>query len=155
MTLLLIALFFITIIQNASFTLVSRARNSGSYIYNAIASVFSNGIWFIVVQQVVAKPNDIRTGIAYVLGATIGSVLMQWVAIKFLEKKKPVTLQSPTVGRIVLFHTTDGEFKPAIIEKVWNATMVDVRIFDAGLNRKTSVIEGPMVSQWSWPKISK
>jgi hypothetical protein len=85
----LILLFCITIVQNASFTLVSRARNSGSYTYNAFASIFSNGIWFVVVQQVVAKPNDVWTGVSYVAGATIGSVLMQWVAINYLEKKKP------------------------------------------------------------------
>ena len=33
--------------QNASFTTVSRARNSGSYSYHAIAAVFSNGVWFL------------------------------------------------------------------------------------------------------------
>ncbi len=33
------------LIQNASFTFVSRARNSGSYSLHAIAAVCSNGIW--------------------------------------------------------------------------------------------------------------
>jgi hypothetical protein len=83
-----LALFFLTILQNASFTLVSRARNSGSYWYNAGASVFSNGIWVFVVQKVVSRPNDLVNAAVYVVGATIGSVLMQWVAIRFLEKKK-------------------------------------------------------------------
>lgn len=87
-SLALVLLFCLTIVQNASFTLVSRARNSGSYLYNALASVFSNGIWLFVVQMVVAKPNDIPTAITYIIAATIGSVLMQYVAIKFLEKKK-------------------------------------------------------------------
>lgn len=84
----LLILFAFTIIQNASFTLVSRARNSGNLWYNGIASIFSNGIWFIVVNQVVSKPNDVATGVTYVIAATIGSVLMQWIAIRFLEKKK-------------------------------------------------------------------
>ena len=35
------------VLQNASFTIVSRARNSGSDWYHAIAAVFSNGIWFL------------------------------------------------------------------------------------------------------------
>lgn len=34
------------IIQNMSFTLVSRARNSGSIKFHAVASVGSNGVWF-------------------------------------------------------------------------------------------------------------
>ncbi len=38
--------FILLIVQNAAFTLVSRARNSGSYSYHALAAVFSNGIWF-------------------------------------------------------------------------------------------------------------
>jgi hypothetical protein len=35
------------IAQNASFTWVSRARNSGSDWYHATAAVFSNGVWFV------------------------------------------------------------------------------------------------------------
>lgn len=108
----LILLFALTILQNGSFTLVSRARNSGSYWYNAGASVLSNGIWLIVVQQVVSKPNDIATGIAYVTGAVIGSVLMQWVAIRFLEKKKPKKPQA-LVNAIPSYEWKDRpDYKP-------------------------------------------
>lgn len=35
------------LIQNASFTWVSRARNSRSLSYHALASVASNGVWFL------------------------------------------------------------------------------------------------------------
>lgn len=34
------------LVQNASFTWVSRARNSANVMYHGIAAVFSNGIWF-------------------------------------------------------------------------------------------------------------
>lgn len=34
------------VLQNATFTWVSRARNSGSDGYHALAAVFSNAIWF-------------------------------------------------------------------------------------------------------------
>jgi hypothetical protein len=81
-------LFVITIAQNASFTLVSRARNSGSLLYNGIASVFSNGIWYFVFRQIQAMPNDAPTAIVYIAASAIGSVLMQWVAIKYFERKK-------------------------------------------------------------------
>ncbi len=157
MIIALIILFCLTILQNASFTLVSRARNSGSYLYNALASVGSNGIWFVVVQQVIAKPNDLATGITYVIGATIGSVLMQWVAIRFLEKKKPVVVkeQVPTIGRIVTFLDHDAEAWPALISKVWDNKCVDVFILGKSLERRTSVLKGDLINQWSWPKIVK
>jgi hypothetical protein len=84
----LLILFLLTILQNASFTLVSRARNSGSLKYNLVASVLSNGIWYLVIQKIITNPNSTLTGVVYVIGATIGSVLMQWVAMKYFEKRQ-------------------------------------------------------------------
>jgi len=81
-------LFGLTILQNASFTLVSRARNSGSVWYNGGASVLSNGIWLLVISKIVTNLDSAGMMVTYVAGATIGSVLMQWVAIRFLEKKR-------------------------------------------------------------------
>lgn len=37
----------ILMIQNFAFTFVSRARNSGSLRRHMIASMFSNGVWFV------------------------------------------------------------------------------------------------------------
>lgn len=79
-------LFLVTILQNASFTLVSRARNSNSLIFHAVASVFSNGIWFIVVNIVVTKENPILTGIVYTIAAVTGSILMHYLSMNFIEK---------------------------------------------------------------------
>lgn len=80
-------LFLVTILQNASFTLVSRARNSDSLIFHAIASIFSNGIWFIVVRQVTkTDPNTWLLGIVYVAGTVTGSVLMHYLSMNFIEK---------------------------------------------------------------------
>lgn len=80
-------LFLITILQNASFTLVSRARNSKSMIFHAFSAVLSNGIWFIVVRKVTAEdPNTWLLGITYVLGTVTGSVLMHYVSMNFIEK---------------------------------------------------------------------
>ena len=84
----MIILFLITILQNASFTLVSRARNSGSLLYNGFASIFSNGIWYFVFRKLQNSPDDIWSAVTYISAATIGSVLMQWMAIKYFEKKK-------------------------------------------------------------------
>lgn len=78
----------LTILQNASFTLVSRARNSKSITYHAGASILSNGIWLIVIRQVVLNLNTWYLMITYLVGSVIGSVLMHWFAMKYIEKNK-------------------------------------------------------------------
>ena len=81
-----------TILQNASFTLVSRARNSDSILFHGLAAVLSNGIWFIVVNQVVKKDaNTVLLGVTYTVAAVIGSILMHYISMKYFEvwfKKK-------------------------------------------------------------------
>jgi hypothetical protein len=86
------------IVQNASFTLVSRARNSGSYAFHAAAAVGSNGIWFasqfILIDSIVtlAKTGTlweaIGTGVFYTTFTIIGSVGMHWVSATYIEKGK-------------------------------------------------------------------
>jgi len=92
----LIAWFFLLMIQNAAFTWVSRARNSGSYGYHAIAAVFSNGVWFwsqFLLIGMVAKPGmplskAALLGCVYVAGTVSGSVAMHYASINWLEKGK-------------------------------------------------------------------
>lgn len=81
-------MFSIVVLQNAAFTWVSRARNSKSYSYHALAATFSNGIWLLVIRQVVVNFDNIPIQIAYLIGAVTGSVLMHWISITFLEKGK-------------------------------------------------------------------
>jgi hypothetical protein len=88
----------ILIAQNAAFTWVSRARNSGSVSYHATASVFSNAIWFvsnlILVDSIVtvARSADvfavIQLGLFYTACTVIGSVLMHWFSVRYLETGK-------------------------------------------------------------------
>lgn len=89
----LFAWFLLLIVQNGAFTWLSRARNSGSYGYHALAAVFSNGVWFasqFVMIGMVTKPGmplaeALNLGAIYVAGTVIGSVLMHWVAVNWLE----------------------------------------------------------------------
>lgn len=84
--------------QNASFTAVSRARNSGSLLYNAIASVGSNGLWWIgqavvitlVADAIAAKDtvSVVVNGIFYTIMTVVGSVSMQHFLMKKVEKGK-------------------------------------------------------------------
>lgn len=82
--------------QNASSTWVSRARNSGSYAYHAVASVASNGVWILSMYFVVDKIHDAKgdpwrmlvIGMFYTLFTVTGSVTMHWLSINYLEKGK-------------------------------------------------------------------
>ena len=76
--------------------MVSRARNSGSLTYHAIAAVFSNGIWFvsqfILVDSVmgIIKNSDwtyaVFIGIFYTFFTIIGSISSHIVLMKWVEK---------------------------------------------------------------------
>lgn len=77
----------LVILQNASFTLVSRARNSKSLIYHGTASVLSNGVWLLVIKQVVHSFDKPHLMITYLVGSVIGSVGMHHIAMKYFEKK--------------------------------------------------------------------
>jgi len=89
------------VIQNASFTTVSRARNSGSYWYHFIASWFSNGIWFAqmffvfnvmdTVREAVGSGGimfGIKAGIFYTIFTAVGSVSTHYVLRTYVEKGK-------------------------------------------------------------------
>jgi hypothetical protein len=87
-----LVLFLITILQNASFTLVSRARNSDSIMFHGMAAIASNGIWFIVVNKVVKSTDSLIAGIVYTIAAVTGSISMHYISMKYFEtwfKKKP------------------------------------------------------------------
>ena len=78
----------LVILQNACFTLVSRARNSKSLAYHTIASVLSNGIWLLVIREVVVNLGNWILMVTYLVGAVIGSISMHYIAMKYFEKKK-------------------------------------------------------------------
>jgi hypothetical protein len=77
----------LVILQNASFTLVSRARNSKSLLYHGIASVLSNGVWLLVIRQVVTNFDKPIMMWTYLIGSVIGSLGMHHIAMKYFEKK--------------------------------------------------------------------
>ena len=84
------------LLQNASFTWVSRARNSGNVKYHAVAAIGSNGIWFLnqfIVVDVITKAiksSDlwlaVSSGLWYTLWTVVGSITMHWFLMKHVEK---------------------------------------------------------------------
>lgn len=89
---------FLLLLQNAAFTWVSRARNSGSVAYNGIASVFSNGIWFIGQMFIVdvflyaKRTGDLSlilpSALFYTAFTTLGSMGSQYVLMHWIERGK-------------------------------------------------------------------
>lgn len=86
------------LVQNASFTFVSRARNSGSYTLHAVAAVASNGVWIasqfislaIIIDVIKSGSLSAKIGVIlfYTFFTVIGSIAMHWVGINWIEKGK-------------------------------------------------------------------
>jgi hypothetical protein len=86
------------VVQNASFTWVSRARNSGSDWYHAFAAVFSNGVWFAaffftfegitLIREAGDTGLAVTLGLIYVIATVTGSVSSGMFLRKFVEKGK-------------------------------------------------------------------
>lgn len=96
----LIAWAALLVAQNAAFTLVSRARNSKSIMYHALASLPSNGVWFLSqfflfgqMMDAFAKKDLSRVlllGIWYTMWTMVGSIGMHYIALHKLEKGRNV-----------------------------------------------------------------
>lgn len=70
----------------------------------------------------------------------------------------------PTIGRIVIYNTTQADRDeardrsynqhnqlPAVVVVAWNATAVNLRVFNDGITDlwKTSVVQGDSEGQWN------
>ena len=86
------------VVQNFSFTMVSRARNSGSLGYHTLAAIFSNGVWivsqFFLLDSVMSilKRGDwaeaVFVGTFYTLWTVVGSVSSHYVLMRWVETGK-------------------------------------------------------------------
>ena len=72
---IMITILVLSFVQNVAFTLVSRARNRNHAGFHATASVFSNGIWFLTMQQLVVAELTTWLLVPYVVGTVTGSLL--------------------------------------------------------------------------------
>jgi hypothetical protein len=81
----IITLLVLSFIQSVSFSLVSRSRNRNNIPYHIIASVFSNGVWFLTFKVLVVNNMDIVLFIPYCIGTVTGSVLGVKISM-YIEK---------------------------------------------------------------------
>lgn len=78
-------MFALAAVQSVSFSLVSRSRNRNNTIYHAIASIFSNGIWYFVFRHIVRGDMQTAYAPAFVFGSAFGSLLGVGASMK-IEK---------------------------------------------------------------------
>lgn len=93
--------------QSFANTLVSRARNSSSVAYHSVASLFSNGVYFvslfILVDSITATLRTASVGRAIALGCfytlftLLGSILSHWLCMRYLERGKRAMAYVPAL----------------------------------------------------------
>jgi hypothetical protein len=98
----------ILLLQNMSFTLVSRARNSGSIQRHILAALGSNGVWFVSQGIIFTKLYKIMTGeygwqmavftgLFYTTFTIVGSVAAHYIALRTEKGKSAVGASSKYV----------------------------------------------------------
>lgn len=77
-----VKILILAFIQNISFTIVSRSRNRDNKKYHIIASVFSNGIWFLTFRELILSDMNFILFIPYVIGTVTGSVYGMTISMR-------------------------------------------------------------------------
>lgn len=67
-------LLLLAFAQNVAFSLVSRSRNRDNVTFHIIASIFSNGIWFLTFRELVTADMTLSLFPTYCTGTVLGSV---------------------------------------------------------------------------------
>lgn len=71
--------FFLSFVQNVSFSMVSRSRNRDNFAYHAACSVASNGLWFATMHTLVVSDLSPALAIPYMSGTVLGSLPDKWI----------------------------------------------------------------------------
>lgn len=64
----------LALVQNVSFSIVSRSRNRDNMAYHLVAAVFSNGIWFLTFRELVTADMSLTLFVPYTVGTVAGSL---------------------------------------------------------------------------------
>lgn len=88
-------LFFYAALQQSAFTLTSRARQRSSDRYVEWTAVFSNGVWFLTLSELVAGSLASSLYIPYITGCVIGSLWGQGIALRIERAIGSVMATSP------------------------------------------------------------
>lgn len=85
MTLTVLKIFGLALVQNISFSIVSRSRNRNNKKYHVIASIFSNSIWFLTFRELILGEMNFYLFLPYIMGTVIGSSYGMTISMK-IEK---------------------------------------------------------------------
>jgi Na+-driven multidrug efflux pump len=84
------------LLNNGVSTLVSRARNTGDIRYHGVCAALNHCTWFVTSVLLISVAIEIKTldrwalfaGLYYTACSTVGSVVMHYVSVRYLEKGK-------------------------------------------------------------------
>ncbi len=79
--------------QQIAFSLVSRSRNRNNLTYHLIASVFSNGVWFLTFRQINGHNWNWGNYPPYAAGGAMGSITGVGISMN-IEKKLNITSET-------------------------------------------------------------
>lgn len=80
-----ITILALAFVQNVAFTMVSRSRNRSNMTYHATCSIFSNGLWFLTMRELVLADLTYWLILPYIVGTVCGSVFGAKASMK-IEK---------------------------------------------------------------------
>jgi uncharacterized membrane protein YfcA len=89
----------LSFVQTMSFTLISRARQRKDKKYHAWASVCSNGVWYLTMQQLVLGKIQAFQAAPYVVGNVSGSLIGQGTALKAEKIMGAVMVEKDAAGQ--------------------------------------------------------
>ena len=81
------------IAQQISFSIVSRSRQRNNMMYHIIASIFSNGVWFLTFRQIQHQEWLLALYVPYAAGTAIGSIMGVGVSMG-IEKRLNIVSDS-------------------------------------------------------------
>lgn len=76
------------IFQNASFTIVSRARQSANLKLHALAAMGSNGFFIFIITTYAAHYDNLPLKFWYIVCTVIGSVHAHYISLHKIEQSK-------------------------------------------------------------------
>lgn len=89
----MIRILLLAFTQNVSFSIVSRSRNRDNFTYHILASVLSNGVWFLTMRELVVSDLNLTLAIPYVIGTVVGSAVGVKISMR-IEKLLGATSDS-------------------------------------------------------------
>jgi hypothetical protein len=88
--------------QNATFTMVSRARQSNNLRLHGIFAVFSNGLFIFIITSFVPNYDNLVLKIWYIVCTVVGSVHAHHISMHKIEKHKSFAKDSMVSRRELL-----------------------------------------------------